>query len=230
MIDRLRRHFTYANVMATLAVFIALGGSSYAALNITGRDIKDGSLTHRELKRNTLGGTTDQGIATRQGSTRSKRRSPQRLERSDASSCGALATPCRSPMSALRPHRERAAPYQIAAVACEEVNRRTTPGRRLPSHDELMTAIGDYGIALAAGGELTRNVYPSSDAGRVDVLVITDGVGSVTLTPNTAAGAKAVSVRCRSPELASRATSLMFTTARREALDGIADRASSRGR
>ena len=57
MIDRLRRHFTYANVMATLAVFIALGGSSYAALNITGRDIKDGSLTHRDLKRNTLGGT-----------------------------------------------------------------------------------------------------------------------------------------------------------------------------
>ena len=79
VIDRLRRHFTYANVMATLAVFIALGGSSYAALNITGRDVKDGSLTHRELKRNTLGGTQDQGIATRQGPARAERRSAQRL-------------------------------------------------------------------------------------------------------------------------------------------------------
>ena len=55
-----------------------------------------------------------------------------------------------------------------------------------------MTALGDYGITLAAGGELTRNVYPSaSQPGRVDVLYITDDVGSVALTPNTAAGAKA---------------------------------------
>jgi hypothetical protein len=55
-----------------------------------------------------------------------------------------------------------------------------------------MTAIGDYGITLASGGELTRNVYPSAtDPGRVDVLYITDDVGSVALTPNTAAGAKA---------------------------------------
>ena len=55
-----------------------------------------------------------------------------------------------------------------------------------------MTALGDYGITLAAGGELTRNVYPSaSQPGRVDVLYVTDDVGSVALTPNTAAGAKA---------------------------------------
>jgi hypothetical protein len=55
-----------------------------------------------------------------------------------------------------------------------------------------MTAIGEPGVALAAGGELTRNVYPSaSTPGRVDVLYITDDVGSVALTPNTAAGAKA---------------------------------------
>ena len=32
MIQALRRRLSYANVMATLAVFIALGGSSYAAL------------------------------------------------------------------------------------------------------------------------------------------------------------------------------------------------------
>jgi hypothetical protein len=57
-----------------------------------------------------------------------------------------------------------------------------------------MTAIGDYGIALAAGGELTRNVYPSSDPGRVDVLVIVDDVGNVAVTSDTFAGAK--SFRC----------------------------------
>ena len=56
VIDRLRRNLSYANVMATLAVFIALGGSSYAALQLTGRDIRDGSLTGRDLQRNSLGG------------------------------------------------------------------------------------------------------------------------------------------------------------------------------
>ena len=53
----LRRHLSYANVMATAAVFIALGGSSYAALKITGADVRDRSLSYRDLKKNTLGGS-----------------------------------------------------------------------------------------------------------------------------------------------------------------------------
>ena len=56
MMDRLRQELTYANVMATVAVFIALGGSSFAALLLTGRDIRDGSLTGRDLKGNSVGG------------------------------------------------------------------------------------------------------------------------------------------------------------------------------
>jgi hypothetical protein len=46
----LRAHLTYANVTATLALFVALGGSSYAALRITGRDVKDNSLTGRDVR------------------------------------------------------------------------------------------------------------------------------------------------------------------------------------
>ncbi len=37
----LSRHLSYANVMATAAVFIALGGSSYAALKITGAEVRE---------------------------------------------------------------------------------------------------------------------------------------------------------------------------------------------
>jgi hypothetical protein len=190
VIDRLRRHFTYANVMATLAVFIALGGSSYAALQLTGRDIKDGSLTHRELKRNTLGGTRIKE------SRLSKVRRARNADRLNGLSASRFLVRCPRdtvPVSdvCVETTPRASAPYQTAAVACEQVDRRTTPGRRLPSHDELMTALGDNGIALAPGGELTRNVYPSSAAGQVDVLVITDGGGSVALTSNTAAGAKA---------------------------------------
>src|SRR5919198_190627 len=50
---RLRRRLTYANVMSTLAVFIALGGSSYAALTISGSHIKNRPIAGKKLKRNT---------------------------------------------------------------------------------------------------------------------------------------------------------------------------------
>jgi hypothetical protein len=193
VIDRLRRHFSYANVMATLAVFIALGGSSYAALNLTGRDIRDGTLTQRELKRNTLGGTRIK--ESRLGKVRRARNA----DRLDGRSAARFLIRCpkdTAPVSdvCVEAAPRDPAPYEIAAVACEGVNRRTTPGRRLPSHDELITALGDYGITLAPGGELTRNVYPSASSGQVDVLVVTDGGGNVALVPNTAVGAR--SFRC----------------------------------
>src|SRR3954453_4623763 len=47
---------TYANVMSTLAVFIALGGSSYAAVRINGARIKSHSIPAIKLKRNSLTG------------------------------------------------------------------------------------------------------------------------------------------------------------------------------
>jgi hypothetical protein len=40
MLERLRSHLTYANVMASMAVFIALGGSSYAAVMLTHNSVK----------------------------------------------------------------------------------------------------------------------------------------------------------------------------------------------
>jgi len=38
------RRLSYANVVATLALFVALGGSSYAAIRITGKNVVDGTL------------------------------------------------------------------------------------------------------------------------------------------------------------------------------------------
>jgi hypothetical protein len=51
---QLRPALTYANVMATIAVFIALGGSAFAAATITGRNVQDGSLTGRDIKKGTI--------------------------------------------------------------------------------------------------------------------------------------------------------------------------------
>jgi hypothetical protein len=50
----MRKKLTYANVMATIAVFVALGGSSYAAVVITGKDIKDGTVTGQDVKDKSL--------------------------------------------------------------------------------------------------------------------------------------------------------------------------------
>jgi hypothetical protein len=40
--------------MATIAVFVALGGTGYAAVRITGKDVKDSSLTGRDVKNSSL--------------------------------------------------------------------------------------------------------------------------------------------------------------------------------
>ena len=191
MIQPLRQRLSYANVMATLAVFIALGGSSYAALTITGRDVADSSLTHRDLKRETLGGSRIK--ESRLGTVR-RAKNAERLNGLTAAQLFVRCPRGTHPVSdvCVEQAARGPAPYRTAAVVCEGTGRRSGAGRRLPSHDELMTAIGDFGITLAPGGELTRNVYPSTtDPGRLDVLLITDDVGNIALTSDTAAGAKA---------------------------------------
>jgi hypothetical protein len=54
VLTKLRQRLTYANVMSTLGVFIALGGSSYAALTISGSDIRNRSIPAKKLKRNSI--------------------------------------------------------------------------------------------------------------------------------------------------------------------------------
>jgi len=49
------RGLTYSNVMASAAVFIALGGSSYAAVKVTGKDVKNGSLSGKDIRTGSLG-------------------------------------------------------------------------------------------------------------------------------------------------------------------------------
>jgi hypothetical protein len=70
--ERLKSKLTYANVMATIAVFIALGGASYAAIKlpknsvgakqlkqgaVTGAKIKNEAVTGGKIKKGTLTGT-----------------------------------------------------------------------------------------------------------------------------------------------------------------------------
>lgn len=48
---------TYANVMATIAVVMSMAGTSYAAVILTGANIKDGTLTSADVKDGSLRGS-----------------------------------------------------------------------------------------------------------------------------------------------------------------------------
>lgn len=46
----MRRHLSYANVVATLALFVALGGGAYAVSKVGSREIRNGSIRSTDLK------------------------------------------------------------------------------------------------------------------------------------------------------------------------------------
>jgi hypothetical protein len=56
---------TYSNLTATLALFLALGGSSYAAITISGQNVRNGTLTGSDLKNESVKGRdVDNGSLT----------------------------------------------------------------------------------------------------------------------------------------------------------------------
>ena len=199
MFDHLRQRLTYANLMSTIAVFVALGGSSYAALQIDsgdiannsvrGVDVRNRTIKERDVKRNALGGRSIR--ESRLG------RVPRAKEadRLGGMTAADLLVKCPSgtfPIAdvCVESAPRAAAAYGTAVVQCANTGVPAGPGRRLPTHGELRAALS--AVQLAAGGELTSEVYPSgSIAGQLDVLYVTDEVGSVAITSNTHAGGKA---------------------------------------
>jgi hypothetical protein len=76
--DWFRRHLTYANVMSTIGVFVALGGVSYAALKlpknsvgskqIKANAVKSGKIKDRQVKLSDLAGSSVDGSKVLDGS------------------------------------------------------------------------------------------------------------------------------------------------------------------
>ena len=182
MLRRLRPHLTYANVMATIAVFIALGGSSYAAIKITGKNVKNSSLTWRDLKRNTLGGSRIK--ESRLG------RVPRAANADRLNGLAAVQLLVRCPAgtipaggTCIETSARAPASYDTASIVCGSAGGATTLGRRLPILSELRNAFTHQGVTLAPGGELTGHVYPRPD-GNQDVLYVTSATGNTAVVPN----------------------------------------------
>lgn len=188
--SRIRSKLTYANVMSTVAVFIALGGSSYAALTITSRDVKNNSLTYRDLKRNTLGGSR---IKESRLGTVPRARNAARVGGLSAErlllKCPSGTLPAVGTCAEITVRA--ATDYEAAVGVCRTTDTRRSAGRRLPTHQELLGAVAASQISLTPGGELTANVYPAADpSDPLNVLVMTTETGGVAVTTNTFAGRK----------------------------------------
>lgn len=194
MRDRFRRRLTYANVTATLALFVALGGSSYAAVKLSGHDIRAHSLTARNYQRSSVTGAAVKektlGIVPR----------AKEAVRLDGVTAERLLVRCPEgtlPVAdtCIETQARPPLPFHSALLECANTESQSGPGRRLPTYNELAVAVTHEQIALAAGGELTSQVYPSTaNPGLVEALYITSTAGNVALTPDTYAGPK--SYRC----------------------------------
>jgi hypothetical protein len=199
VLANLRQRLTYANVMSTVAVFVALGGSSYAALQIDsadiannsvrGVDVRNRTLSERDVKRNAL---TSRSVRESRLGRVPHARNADRLGGMAAAeflvACPSGTFPIADVCAEATPRA--AASYGTALIECASTGVPAGPGRRLPTHGELRAALS--AVQLAPGGELTSEVYPSGTTpGSLDVVYVTDQVGSVAITPNTGAGGKA---------------------------------------
>lgn len=194
MRDRLRPRLTYANVTATLVLFVALGGVSYAATKISGHQIKAHTLTARNYKANSV---TGKAVKEKTLGIVPKAREAARL---DGVTTETLLVRCPEGTlpaadTCIETQARPPLPFHSAMLECAGVESQSGPGRRLPTYNELAIALTHEEISLASGGELTSQVYPSSaNPGLVEALYVTSKTGNVALTPDTDPGAK--SYRC----------------------------------
>ena len=176
----MRRNLTFANFTSLLALFVALGGTSYAVAtgsidsreirdnSVRSKDVRNGSLTSRDVKRGSLGG---RAVRESQLGKVPRARSADLVGGVPAEQlrvrCPGGTRPNAGTCIEVAPRPAEA--YGSAKIACEE------HGRRLPTHQELVGVV-DSDLPLAPGGELTANVYPAPE-GKLDVLVVVDNVG-----------------------------------------------------
>jgi hypothetical protein len=173
--------------MATIAVFVAIGGTSYAATKLSGKDLRAHSLTARNFHKNSV-----TGAAVRESTLGvvPHAKDADRLEGVPVANLLVRCPEGTAPVAdtcmeiAARPPL----PFSSALHECANTEAQAGPGRRLPTYAELAAALTHAEFQLASGGELTSQVYPSAATpGQVEALLVTTPTGGVALTPDNAA-------------------------------------------
>ena len=180
MLNRIRRP-SHATVVAYLALFVALGGSSYAAIKIGSAQITNNSVRSADLRNNDIRGR-DVRQNTLTGADISERKLGTVPRATTATTLGGLsaaALKVRCPAGTtpasgvcVEVLARGSLSFQQASIGC------AVAGRRLPTFDELVPFAG-VAHPLGPGGELTSNVAESrTTAGQLDVTVVLDPLGT----------------------------------------------------
>jgi len=202
MFARLRARLTYANVVATLALFLALGGVSYAAIRVGSasivnnsvrtQDLRNNDIRSKDIRNRTIVGrdvlaNTITGQQVRESSF-SKVPDADSLDGQDSSAfkVGCPAGTQRHAGGCIETSARPPANFDTAARTCG------TAGRRLPNVDELASFGQEPGIELANPGELTSVRLEASPSDTVET--VDDG-------PTYFAGSPSIdrSYRCEAP-------------------------------
>jgi hypothetical protein len=168
-----RPRLSYANVVATLALLLAVGGTSYAATQINGKSLKNRSVAGKKLKKNTVTGAevreSKLGTVPRASQADNAATADTAAGASNAANASKLggATPesyrvaCPGGMirvldECFEPNLRPAATFSGAVKACG------ADGRRLPTFAELEGARQNgfaTGVPNTTDYELTATVF-----------------------------------------------------------------------
>jgi hypothetical protein len=188
----MRPRLSYANVIATIALFVALGGTGYAAATITGGDVKNSTLSGKDVRDRSL---TGKDVRPRTlGRKHFKRgqlpRGPQGLQGppgpagtagapgapgADGASGAALLTGIADGITAVSPgitSFRRVTPTGYSTIASFPEQRATlTPGRALVARDLAVRTVNDLPPGAVVTADFVLDNPPFSvDGGEDDIL------------------------------------------------------------
>jgi hypothetical protein len=147
-----RPRLTYANVVATLALFVALGGASYAAV-----ELPAGSVGSKQLR---AGSVTQEKLAFSIGATGMTDWTTQELPKADG---------CNAP----RP------PGAVGVVSCpdlEATGHGAEPGFKPPFEREQTIRLSHPGQLMVSGAAQLRNKGPAGSWASVTAAIVVDHV------------------------------------------------------
>jgi hypothetical protein len=164
------RGLTYTNVIATVALFVALGGSSYAALTITGGNIRNGTLTGTDLKDGSVTSRdADNGTITgsdlKDGSVTSTDVEDESLRATDVKAGQAAAGPAgpQGPPGETRAPTRRAADVLLRLGDTAEATASCEPGEVAVGGGAGHDGLPDDAVAILADEPLKADGSPPSD-------------------------------------------------------------------
>jgi hypothetical protein len=167
------KRLSYANVMSTVAVVIALGGTSYAVDKLSGSRLKDRSVPGDKIRRDAL---------TRKEIRESTLRIVPNAFRLNGRTEESMRVACPGDTRLAAGVCLERVPRIVATYSDAVADCNFNDDRHLPTHDQLLAYVSDPKVQLAPEGEFVAPVVALPD-GTAGVGVMTDESGTTVFVP-----------------------------------------------